>query len=218
MYTSWHEEQALTWDNVLDRLSDLGPIFPCNADDIEILSTPTEFYERLIENASNANDRILISTLYIGQGEREKNLVSTIENTLKTNPNLKVSMIMDCSRSTRYIEDKKSSLHTLLPLFNHNGNIDIHLFRTPNLKGIYNYFPERAKEVAGVHHIKAFIFDDTLIISGANLNETYLNNRQDRYFIFKNNQKLSNHIYEMISKLSNYCPSVQYNPTSDDLR
>ena len=81
-------------------------------------------------------------------------------------------MIMDCCRSTRNnINDKQSSLHTLLLLFTNtndmNSNVDIHLFRTPNLKGIYN-------EIVGVDHIKAYIFDDTLIISGANLNETYL--------------------------------------------
>ena len=214
MYSCWDEKNELIWDNVLDKLSELGPIFPCNANDIEILSTPTEFYQCLIEEASNANDRILISTLYIGQGEREKNLINTIKNSLKNNENLKVSMIMDCSRSTRNMDKNLSSLHTLLPLFdnhNNNPNVNIHLFRTPNLKGIWNYFPERSKEIVGVHHIKAFIFDDTLIISGANLNETYLNNRQDRYFIFKNNKKLTNHIYSMISKLSYYCPTVDYN-------
>merc|ERR1712228_657567 len=125
---------------------------------------------------------------------------------------------MDCSRSTRNIDDKKSSLHTLFPLFNNNydKNVNVHLFRTPNLRGIWNLFPERTREIVGVHHIKAFIFDNTLIISGANLNETYLDNRQDRYFIFKNNKKLTNHIYNMIKTLTNYSPNVQYNHNKEN--
>eukprot|EP01084_Bolivina_argentea_P171571 297240_1 len=215
MYNSWDEKSDLSWDNVLHKLSHFGPTFKCEADEIEILSNPNEFYELLIKNASNAEHRILISTLYIGEGDKEKHLVSTIENTLKSNKNLKFSMIMDYSRSTRNIDDNNSSLHTLLPLFNVfnnncNKNVNINLFRTPHLTGIYNYFPERSKEIVGVHHIKAYIFDDKLIISGANLNETYLNNRQDRYFIFTN-KEITNHIYNMLSTLNNYCPNVQYN-------
>ena len=217
MYTVWEEKEDLSWDNVLDKLSDIGPVFPCNAESIDILSTPNEFYESLIENASRANDRILLSTLYIGQGEREQNLVQTIENTLQRNPDLQFSMIMDCSRATRNINTNQSSLHTLLPLFNHDydNNVNIHLFRSPNLKGIWSLFPERSKEVAGVHHMKAFIFDNTLIISGANLNETYLSNRQDRYIVFKDNEVLTNHVYEMMQTLGGYCPNVAYNEQAE---
>eukprot|EP01083_Nonionella_stella_P170597 580904_1 len=212
MYSAWDEDVEVTWDNVINKLSSYGPIFACNADNIEILSTPHEFYESLVEHASNANDRILISTLYIGQGDKEQHLVKTIENTIQNNPNVAVSMIMDCSRSTRNINTHKSSLHTLLPLFNdeYSGNVDIHLFRTPQLRSFWNLFPDRAKEVAGVHHMKAFIFDDTLIISGANLNETYLNNRQDRYFVFKHCKPMTDHVYNMMNQLTRYCPNVEY--------
>lgn len=37
-------------------------------------------------------------------------------------------------------------------------------------------------EVSGVHHQKIALFDDTIIIGGANLSFNYFVNRKDRYF------------------------------------
>jgi phosphatidylserine/phosphatidylglycerophosphate/cardiolipin synthase-like enzyme len=42
-----------------------------------------------------------------------------------------------------------------------------------------------AREAVGVWHMKFYIFDDTIIISGANLSDTYFTNRQDRYVKFR---------------------------------
>lgn len=40
-------------------------------------------------------------------------------------------------------------------------------------------------EVSGVHHQKVAVFDDTVIIGGANLSHNYFINRKDRYLKFK---------------------------------
>jgi phosphatidylserine/phosphatidylglycerophosphate/cardiolipin synthase-like enzyme len=40
-------------------------------------------------------------------------------------------------------------------------------------------------EVAGVHHQKIAIFDNNIIIGGANLSHNYFLNRRDRYMKFK---------------------------------
>ena len=40
-------------------------------------------------------------------------------------------------------------------------------------------------EVIGVCHLKAYVFDDDVLISGANLSTTYFTKRQDRYYLFK---------------------------------
>ena len=37
----------------------------------------------------------------------------------------------------------------------------------------------------GVQHVKAYVFDNDVIISGANLSENYFTNRQDRYFLIR---------------------------------
>ncbi len=40
-------------------------------------------------------------------------------------------------------------------------------------------------EISGVHHQKIAIFDDTVIIGGANLSHNYFLNRKDRYMKIK---------------------------------
>lgn len=45
---------------------------------------------------------------------------------------------------------------------------------------ITRMIPGAVKEVFGVHHIKAHVFDNNILITGANLSEDYFTNRQDR--------------------------------------
>jgi CDP-diacylglycerol--glycerol-3-phosphate 3-phosphatidyltransferase len=45
--------------------------------------------------------------------------------------------------------------------------------------------------------MKIYIFDDTLILSGANISHSYLTNRQDRIILFKNNRKLANRFHDI---------------------
>ena len=46
-------------------------------------------------------------------------------------------------------------------------------------------------EVIGVCHLKAYVFDDNVVISGANLSTTYFTKRQDRYYFFKSAANLA---------------------------
>lgn len=47
------------------------------------------------------------------------------------------------------------------------------------------------REIVGVQHIKAFIFDDTVLLTGANLSNTYFSNRQDRAWLIKDAPELA---------------------------
>ena len=64
--------------------------------------------------------------------------------------------------------------------------------------GCYRLLPPRVSEVVGVCHLKAYIFDDDIMISGANLSNTYFSIRQDRYFIIRNAQLLTQHIRSLV--------------------
>jgi len=74
--------------------------------------------------------------------------------------------------------------------------------------------PQRINEVAGVHHIKSYIVDDDLIMTGANLSDQYFINRQDRYVAIKS-KDLSNYYSNMISTISNF--SYKYCNTTSKL-
>ena len=57
-------------------------------------------------------------------------------------------------------------------------------FHMPDTGMIKGRFSESAiREVFGVHHIKAHIFDNNVLITGANLSEDYFTDRQDRCIV-----------------------------------
>jgi CDP-diacylglycerol--glycerol-3-phosphate 3-phosphatidyltransferase len=62
----------------------------------------------------------------------------------------------------------QDSLSLLMPLYEaHPQNVRLRFFHTPLLSGLLKrVLPERAAEIAGVQHIKAYLFDDDLIMSG----------------------------------------------------
>jgi len=55
------------------------------------------------------------------------------------------------------------------------------------------------REIFGVHHIKAAVFDNNVILTGANMNDSYYTNRTDRYWIIKNCEPFADHISQLIS-------------------
>jgi hypothetical protein len=64
-------------------------------------------------------------------------------------------------------------------------NSGVYLFPVKDER-ISRILPSPLDEVVGVFHIKAYIVDDELILSGANLSEEYFSNRLDRYMLFTN--------------------------------
>ena len=55
------------------------------------------------------------------------------------------------------------------------------MYHTPLLRGVLKALvPQRYNETLGLQHTKIFVFDDSVILSGANLSSDYFTNRQDR--------------------------------------
>ena len=52
--------------------------------------------------------------------------------------------------------------------------------------------------MVGVAHIKAYAFDDNVLLSGANLSNTYFSMRQDRYYLFRDAPVLAQHIRSLV--------------------
>jgi CDP-diacylglycerol--glycerol-3-phosphate 3-phosphatidyltransferase len=61
-----------------------------------------------------------------------------------------------------------------------NKNQSVHLFSVLS-KHLQKVLPNPMNEVAGVFHLKLYIIDDELILSGANLSQEYFVDRCDRY-------------------------------------
>lgn len=100
----------------------------------------------------------------------------------------------------------------LLPLFETNEkNCDINFYHTPHLRGLKrNISPERFREIFGLQHMKLYIFDNSLIISGANLCNEYFINRQDRYFEIKD-KKIADFYDGLVSKVQEFSFKMDQN-------
>ncbi|KAI5365474.1 putative phospholipase D/Transphosphatidylase, CDP-alcohol phosphatidyltransferase class-II family [Septoria linicola] len=174
--------QLAVFTGELDKIS---PRFDISADAIEVLKSPTEFYETLKAKIRNAKRRIYLSTLYIGKSEHE--FIDTIRQALKSNPDLKVSLLTDYLRGTREAPNPScaSLLASLVEEFGPD-RVEVRLYHTPNLTGARKaVLPKRINEGWGLQHMKLYGIDDEIIMSGANLSDDYFTNRQDRYHVFR---------------------------------
>lgn len=69
---------------------------------------------------------------------------------------------------------------------------DVGFFHGGSIKG-------GLREIFGVHHIKAAVFDNNVILTGANFNDTYYTNRTDRFWIINDCQPFADYIDELIT-------------------
>jgi CDP-diacylglycerol---glycerol-3-phosphate 3-phosphatidyltransferase len=106
-----------------------------------------------------------LSTLYIGKSEHE--LIATLDEALRYNPKLELSILTDALRGTR--ESPAPSCASLLAalVVNHGDRVKISMFHTPNLTGWRKkYLPRRINEGWGLQHMKLYGFDDEIMLSG----------------------------------------------------
>lgn len=172
-----HHHPLWPVDN-LSFLFDVAPCFPVNAKNIRIISEPKDFYESVLNNVIDAKYRISMASLYLGIGKLESDLINAIKRNLTENKELKVNILLDYSRGTR---GKKNSKIMLMPLVKQTQNCRLSLYHTPMLRGITKKLaPARYNEIIGLQHMKIYLFDDKVIISGANLSNDYFTNRQVR--------------------------------------
>ena len=97
-----------------------------------------------------------------------------------------MTLLMDYMRGTRLSKAGESTYTLLRPLKTEtfNSKVRVGFFHMPDtgtLKGRFSESPFR--EIFGVHHIKAHVFDDNVLITGANLSEDYFTDRQDRCMV-----------------------------------
>ena len=84
---------------------------------------------------------------------------------IKTNKDFQIDVLLDHPRASR---GKKSSKTMLLPLVkDFTDNVNVCMYHPPKLRGLlYKLIPERFNETISAMHIKSYIFDDTLVLSG----------------------------------------------------
>ncbi|XP_066588149.1 CDP-diacylglycerol--glycerol-3-phosphate 3-phosphatidyltransferase, mitochondrial isoform X2 [Prorops nasuta] len=207
--------------NDFSWLKSAAPTFSVNGANIRIIHEPSEFYNILIEKCKFAKERITFASLYLGTGKLESELVIIGESIANSNKNLKVTILLDYIRGSRGSPNSRDMLQSLTKGELAN-NCQILLYHTPRLYEIFKKFiPGRCNELIGLQHMKVYLIDNCLIISGANLSDDYFVNRQDRYYIIEDCKELCNFYDQLIQKVGEFSfllqadGSTKLNPSMD---
>ncbi|XP_012215557.1 CDP-diacylglycerol--glycerol-3-phosphate 3-phosphatidyltransferase, mitochondrial isoform X2 [Linepithema humile] len=191
--------------NLLSWLHTVAPAFPVQSSKISIVYEPQEFYKTLLEKCKHAKRRITLASLYLGTGVLETELVNTIEKTMNTsNGNVQVRILLDYMRGSRGKQNSRKMLEPLLK-GKYGDRCKIFFYHTPKLRGVMKtVIPDRFNELIGLQHMKLYMIDDDLIISGANLSNDYFKNRQDRYFVIEDCEELCDFYNELVEKVTEF--------------
>ncbi|CAM3210732.1 CDP-diacylglycerol--serine O-phosphatidyltransferase [Vibrio rarus] len=159
--------------NVIDGLKAV----PVDPKDFKTLYSAKEFKAQLLELIKTAKKRIYIAALYLEDDEAGREVFGEIYKAKQANPDLDVQICVDWHRAQRGLIGAESSDGNAAM---YTGMAETHSHTVP----VYGV-PVRGKEVFGVLHLKGFIFDDTILYSGASINNIYLHQKEryrfDRY-------------------------------------
>ncbi|MBS9777719.1 MAG: CDP-diacylglycerol--serine O-phosphatidyltransferase [Gammaproteobacteria bacterium] len=163
------------------------PSYPLATNDIDILHGASSYREQLLSLIKQAKQRIYITALYLQDDDGGRQILSALHEASLRNPDLTIKILVDFHRAQRGLIGAEESTGNAAMynemLQKHNSNVEVY--------GV----PVKTKEMFGVLHLKGFIIDDTVLYSGASLNDIYLQcaerYRLDRYFLIRQ-QDISN--------------------------
>ena len=153
---------------------------------------------------ASASRRIALSSLYIGTRALERFLLHRLTDKLQNQHMLRARLLFDFYRSQRN-EQGDSSLElvqnvhrALKPQTRDNLRVGYLKSRKPRA---FDLLSGSLAEVLGVHHIKLYVFDNDVIVTGANLSHSYFTYRQDRYMMIRGSEELSGRMYDLVDAL-----------------
>ncbi|RRS09675.1 CDP-diacylglycerol--serine O-phosphatidyltransferase [Pseudoalteromonas sp. J010] len=157
------------------------PGFGLSAQDCEVLTDAKQYHQTLLKLISQAKTRIYITALYLQDDEAGREVLHALHQAAQQNPALDVKVLVDFHRAQRGLIGAEKS----------EGNAKLYCDLKAQLGTQVEVYgvPVKAKELFGVLHLKGFVLDDTVLYSGASLNNVYLHQddkyRLDRYFLIQ---------------------------------
>lgn len=182
----------MEYENVLENLLNTKSI-PMST--FKIIEGPSSFFE-IIKFYLKTSDSVSVCTLYFGSKQRDEEIFKLLSERQKNKRYTRV--IID---SDRTMEENDS--------FEKFKKFGINNLISVQKKNISKLLPFFLREMIQVQHSKMYIFDDNVIISGANLGNRYFTNIVDRYFLIKN-KELAADLLEIVGR-KHLCAHV-FNP------
>ncbi|WP_312242441.1 CDP-diacylglycerol--serine O-phosphatidyltransferase [Pantoea sp.] len=163
--------------------------------DISTLYSPAEFHQTLLEKIAAAEKRICIVALYLENDDGGRSIMNALYAAKQVRPELDVSILVDWHRAQR------GRIGATRGVTNADWYCEMATQYADIAIPVYG-IPVNTREALGVLHLKGLILDDTLLYSGASLNDVYLHQhdkyRYDRYHLIRN-ARLTDTMYEWIS-------------------
>ena len=181
-------------------------LLPCIAhkpEKLDILLDAETFRERLHQAINQATSRIYLVALYLQDDDAGRAILTALYDAKTANPDLDIKVFVDWHRAQRGLigADKSAGNAAMYHEFSTKYPHSIEILGVP----------VRNREVFGVLHLKGFVVDDTVIYSGASLNDVYLAQhdryRYDRYHLF-HNPELANSMAQFIIENLYNSPAV----------
>ncbi|MCL6269047.1 CDP-diacylglycerol--serine O-phosphatidyltransferase [Sansalvadorimonas sp. 2012CJ34-2] len=186
-----------------DRLSSL-PQIAVGESDYRIIKSTREFKERLLELIRSATTRIYMAALYLEADGAGEEILRALFEAQQANPALDIQIFVDFHRAQRGRIGEETTA----------TNRDFYQRLTDEYEHPIKIFgvPVKGREIFGVLHLKGFVFDNTVLYSGASINDVYLHHeeryRYDRYHEM-HSRVLSDSFAEYMTSYFRKHPAVQ---------
>ena len=164
-------------------LEKLGGI-ALNADALTWLLDPKKFKQELLQRIASATHSIYIAALYLEDDEAGREVLTALLDAKEANPELDIKVLVDYHRARRGLIGHKGDSGNYIMYRKFIANA-VHPI---DILGV----PVKSREFMGVLHLKGFIIDDTVIYSGASINNIYMYQndkyRFDRYHVIESSE------------------------------
>lgn len=153
------------------------PYLPLQAENVTFLHSAKQFKQAILELIRSAKTRIYITALYWQLDEAGQEILQALYAAKRERPELDVKILVDWHRAQRNLLGAEKSQT--------NAEWYEEQRLQAEMPSMFFGVPINTREVFGVLHIKGFVFDDTVLYSGASINNVYLHQaekyRYDRY-------------------------------------
>ncbi|MCA1929288.1 CDP-diacylglycerol--serine O-phosphatidyltransferase [Rheinheimera sp.] len=152
------------------------------AETVSVLWSAADYKSTVLDLIQRAQHRIVITALYLQADEAGEQILRALFAAKQRKPDLQVTVYVDYHRARRGLIGQEGA-RTNNDFYREIAK-DYHL--PIQIIGV----PVKKRELFGVLHLKGFVFDQTLLYSGASLNNVYLAEqsryRADRYLVLQN--------------------------------
>ena len=152
------------------------------AETVSVLWSAADYKSTVLDLIQRAQHRIVITALYLQADEAGEQILRALFAAKQQKPDLQVTVYVDYHRARRGLIGQEGART--------NNDFYREIAKDYDLPIQIIGVPVKKRELFGVLHLKGFVFDQTLLYSGASLNNVYLAEqsryRADRYLVLQN--------------------------------